>query len=767
MRYLNAVLRQKWMILMLGVVGAGVGFGVSQFMAPIYMATGKIWMQAGPAAGVAPGGPIRAGQLLKEAGWLELVRSQQVIIPVIREQKLYLNLAVADDSVLFRDFALDSTFSAGSYKLVLDNSRQQFTLYNGAGAVVSQAPAGQPLGANIGFAWTPPASGMANRKEIEFAVRDLNDIANELRSPSSLELRMPPDQQFLILTLRGQDPARIAATLNAVMDSVVAISGELKAKKMRVEAEILEVQLQHADSVLDVESQRYDAFRVATITKPTDQGVVIPSGGAITEPPAITSYFAQKGKLDELRSDKAAIARALAEPRTAAELVTALEAVPSVRASTPLMSALADLNKDEATLRVLLKDYMEEHRLVVTQTAQRDTLQKVIIPRYARQLLSELEARDSVLSNQVTSAATELREIPQRRGSEDRLKRAVEIADELYRDLKNRTEEAKLAAATTAVPDISVLDRASVPETPAVDPRLRWLLACTVAGLGLGILGALVRDRLDPRLRYPSEVTAGMGLHILGAVPALRRGRIGASDMALAVEAFRAIQLSLMHAHGTNGNGNGGGHSPVTVTFTSPGASDGKSFVTTNLAIAFADMGHRTLVIDGDVRRGTQHQLMGTSHKPGLTDYLAGKVTRAEIVQSTRYPLLDMIGCGSRGEHGPKLLGSPAMSRLIQDLKGEYDVILIDSPPLGACVDPMILGTLTRNMVLILRTGTTDRTMAESKLDTLDRLPIRVIGAILNDVSAHGPYRYYSYMSGYEVIEDGEPVKALEEKNAE
>jgi Mrp family chromosome partitioning ATPase len=143
---------------------------------------------------------------------------------------------------------------------------------------------------------------------------------------------------------------------------------------------------------------------------------------------------------------------------------------------------------------------------------------------------------------------------------------------------------------------------------------------------------------------------------------------------------------------------------------------------------------------------------MGTSHKPGLTDYLAGHARQDQIIHTTRYTLLDVIGCGSRGEAGPKLLGSSTMNKLVEQLRADYDVILVDSPPLGACVDPMILGTLTRNLVLVLRTGTTDRVMAESKLQILDRLPIRVLGAILNDVPARGPYRYYSYISGYEVL---------------
>jgi capsular exopolysaccharide synthesis family protein len=266
--------------------------------------------------------------------------------------------------------------------------------------------------------------------------------------------------------------------------------------------------------------------------------------------------------------------------------------------------------------------------------------------------------------------------------------------------------------------------------------------------LGLGLALAVLRDRIDPRVQYPEQVTAGMGLNILGAVPALRGGRLGSGDMALAVEAFRSIQLSLTHAAADGG--------PITVTFSSPGASDGKSFITSNLAIAFADMGHRTLVIDGDVRRGSMHKLLGANHKPGLTDYLSGRVDRRAMLQETRYPLLHFIGCGSRQDGGPKLLGSPRMRNLMRDLRADYDVILVDSPPLGACVDPMILATLTRNLVLVVRSGSTDRTLAESKLDALDRLPVRVLGAVLNDVTQGGPYRYYSYVSGYEIIDDEE-----------
>jgi len=346
----------------------------------------------------------------------------------------------------------------------------------------------------------------------------------------------------------------------------------------------------------------------------------------------------------------------------------------------------------------------------------------------------------------------ELRKIPERVIAEQKFERQRDIAADLYQDLENRFQAARLAESIT-VGDLTILDRPGVSFAPISDPRRQVLLMFLGGALALALAAAILRDRLDPRIQYPDQVTGDMGLNVLGAVPALRGGRLGPADMALAVEAFRSIQLSLTHAVGNGG--------PLTVTFTSPGASDGKSFVTSNLAIAFADMGHRTLVIDGDVRRGSMHKLLGANHKPGLTDFLSGRIERAAVIQETRYPMLHFVGCGSRQESGPKLLGSPTMREFMRELRSDYDVILVDSPPLGACVDPMILATLTKNMVLVVRTGSTDRSLAESRLDAVDRLPVRVVGAVLNDVEQGGAYRYYSYVSGYEILDDEADAEAL------
>jgi capsular exopolysaccharide synthesis family protein len=176
--------------------------------------------------------------------------------------------------------------------------------------------------------------------------------------------------------------------------------------------------------------------------------------------------------------------------------------------------------------------------------------------------------------------------------------------------------------------------------------------------------------------------------------------------------------------------------------------------VASNLALSFADLGHRPLLIDADCRRGTLHGLLTASDKPGLTDYLVGQAAREQIVQRTAYPSLRLIACGTRMHRAPELLGSAAMLELLAELRSLYSVIIVDTPPLGAGSDALTMGILTGNVVLVLRTGTTDRELTHMKLELLDRLPVRLLGAILNDVPPRGVYRYYAYLPGYETREE-------------
>lgn len=752
-RYLGAILRYKWMILVITVLGTAGGAYFASKQALIYQTRARIWFGTG-LTGEEVG--IQQGTLLR-SGWQQLLRSSAVLDTVVLQERLFLTPALAADSAAFHGFELDETsFRPGAYALNVSADRSGYELVDRTGSVVDRGALGDSIGSTVGFRWNPSPDALPAGRPLAFSVSWPKEVAGSLGGDlgnSSMDPRRG-DANFMDVWLRGIHPEDITTKLTAVVRRFEAVSLELKSRRLAEQAAILNTQLNAAEGTLTTAENELESFKVSTITLPNERAVPVNPGIQATEGSALGNYWKLTTERELYRRDREAILNAL-EVRDPIMIVNALELVPSVRNSSELTSALGEAAKAEAGMRALRVTLTDEHPQVLAQRQHLDSLRNYVIPTYAHQLASQLTVLEGTADELIASSAGELREIPERAIREQQLIRQAQISEEVYKRLESQHHQA-LIAELTARPDMQVLDWPSEPTMPVEDPRLNLLLMAMVGSLGLGLAGALLRDRLDPRLRYPDEVTGGLGLFILGAVPALRRGKLGATDMALAVESFRAIQLALQHAHGAP--------APLVITLTSPGASDGKSFVTSNLAIAFADMGHRTLIIDGDVRRGTIHQLMGSKHKPGLTDHLAGHARREQIVQRTRYALLDMIPCGSRGEAGPKLLGSAAMSRLMQDLRKDYDVILVDSPPLGACADPMILGTLTGNLVLVLRTGTTDRVMAESKLQILDRMPVRVLGAVLNDVPSRGPYRYYSYIAGYEVLDDvgtGQEVGSL------
>ena len=754
-RIMSAVLRYKWAVLAVLLVGTAAGYGASRLVTPQYRASATVWIEGGGREQQGrQGGPIRSERLLDASGWVDLLKSFVVLDEVVRHERLYLTLKNPADSALFAGFQLADRFAPGTYTLTTSQNGS-VELTDARKRLVQRGKAGDSLGASVGLRWQPPAAALKPGRATTFSVTTPRDAAQKLGV--ALDIRIVTQGNFMRVALDGPDQAGVPRTVNTLVDRFVQVAADLKTEKLRELTTILREQLQYAARNLQEAERALETYRVTTITLPSDRespGV----GLERTRDPAIASFFEMNVNREALRRDREAIERVLADPDGTAS-ADAFNVIGAVQQSTELKTALNELTTKQAELRAQRYRYTDAHPPVRRLAAEVDTLSKQVIPRYARQLIAQITAREAELSGRVTSASRDLQKIPPRAMEEARLSRERTIAEGLYTTLQSRYEEARLAAASS-IPDVRPLDRATVPRRPLSNHGWRLIVIGFAASLGLGLVGAVLLDRMDPRLRYPEQVTAGMGLTILGAIPHVRRNGKAKADALHVLEALRGVRLSLIHAYGTAG--------PLVVTITSPGSGDGKSFLSSNLALCCADNGARTLLIDGDVRRGRLHALMNVTRKPGLTDFLAGEATRDKIIHKTHYPFLSVLACGTRRRNGPELLGSPAMAQLLASLRSSYDVILVDSPPLGAGVDPFVLGTLTGHVMLVLRTGVTDREFTEAKLDMLDRLPLRVLGAVLNDVrqgDAYGYYAHYSYLPGYEATDEkekeGEPARQL------
>ncbi len=749
-RYVSAMLRRKWFILLAVAMGTSGGVLASRFIDLEYMAEAAIWIEN--AAGTdANRGPIRSAQLLESYAWVELLRSFIVLDYAVEELKLYLSLESRDDGPLFESFALTGgPLAAGNYVLEVDPTGSELSLRSAEGILVENGAPGDTLGLRVGFSWLPPPTRLRPGDQVGFSVTMPRDAARALFN--RLRTRMDLSGNFLRIELSGTDPQLITATVNAVTDRHVALAAELSRERLTQKANILENQLQQAERELRRADDALERFRVATITLPADRSGPVAGGIEQTRDPVFDRFFELRIERDAAGRERAEIERVLVGAGDSSLSTDALDVVRAVQGSSELRRTLDELTELQATLLTLRRRYTDEHQLVVQAQADVQELESITIPALLRDLVVELRAREGVLDQRLATASGELRQIPPRMINEARLQREQTVAENLYTMLQSRYEEARLSEASS-VPDLRILDPAVVPQRPVSNQRPRLIMMGFAGGLALGIAGAILLDRIDRRVRYPDQITTDMGLTLLGIVPRLKSGGNGGGgdDSAAVVEALRGVRLNLVHAYGTAG--------PLVITITSPGPGDGKSFVSANLALAFAEGGHRTILIDGDARRGTLHRVLNQARKPGLTDVLDGSVDIEEATQESGFESLSFLGCGTRTPDAPELMSSASMQHLITNLRSRYNVIIVDSPPLGAGVDAFALGTVTGNIVMVLRLGATDRELAEAKLDVLDRLPVRVLGAVLNDVregSAYRHYRYYSYyLPGYEHEDEG------------
>lgn len=739
----RALLRYKGLVFLAAIVAGGAGYVTWRIIDPEYVAEGNLWVERVDDAG---GGisPISQGGLLAPTAWIELVRSYAVLDPVVVQEKLYLDTP-PNWTWLFGSFELADRFRPGEYQLRISEDGRSWALLTKEGIRAGAGSVGDSIGANVGFVWQPRPQSLEPGAVIDFSVVTPRDASRELSR--ELTARMDRGANFIGLTLRGKDPQHIASVLNAIMERHVELAAELKRRQLDEGSAILEEQLTYAQLELERAEQELEAFRVATVTLPTDPGTALAPGLEETRDPVFSSFFQMKIDQEQLARDRRRLEDILTGAANGTLSLETLTTVPSAQQSAQLSGAINDLISARAGLRALRTRYEDAYGPVQDLQAQIETLERETIPRLLTAVVEGIRERESELASRIDAAAVDLGNIPARSIEEARLRRQVAIQERFYNDLRSRVETARLMSASS-VADVSILDNATAPQVPANDERIRMMLMVAGAILGIGALGAVLLDRMDPTLRDPTELESEIGLMVLGAVPKIGSGEKLNEERVL--EAFRELRMNLGFAYGRAG--------PVVVTISSPSPAEGKSLVSANLAVVFADAGRSTLLIDGDTRRGDVNELLGVERKSGLTDYLGG-LPMDSVIQSTQYAHLHFIGSGSRKASSPELLASPRMRDLFSEARARYDVVIVDSPPLTAGADAALLSALTGSLALVVRSGTTQRDMVLAKLDGLRRFPIRVLGAILNDFAetGRGRYQYYAnYLPGYEATGEEE-----------
>ncbi|MBA2244398.1 MAG: polysaccharide biosynthesis tyrosine autokinase [Gemmatimonadetes bacterium] len=308
--------------------------------------------------------------------------------------------------------------------------------------------------------------------------------------------------------------------------------------------------------------------------------------------------------------------------------------------------------------------------------------------------------------------------------------------------LRDDYQNARMAEAVEVGP-VEIIDLADLPYAP--DARLRMLKLFLGAVLGLGLGGALavLFETRDTSIRNTEGLERVLQMPGLATIP--RQAVSSPSSSGLAREAYRVLRTNLLFSRT--------GQLPGSLVITSATSGEGKSTTAANLAITCAESGMRVLLIDCDLRRAKQHHVFGVPRSPGVAQLLLGTAKAEEALRPSPVPGLTLLTAGSEEADVIEVMRSARMLSMIRTLREQFDLLIIDSPPVLAGADASILSALADGVLLVLRAGCTNHREALAAVQQLNAVGAHMLGAVLNDA----PVESYPYLSAYDAYHTQAP----------
>jgi capsular exopolysaccharide synthesis family protein len=503
-----------------------------------------------------------------------------------------------------------------------------------------------------------------------------------------------------------------------------------------------------------------------------------------------------EGKLGQLQTSLSAAQaeRVARQSKWEIARAAATETLPDVLNDPSLreyQGKLADLRRQQAELIATYKPEYSKVKRVEAQIAEIGTTlereRKSILERI-RHEFDEAQRREALLALDYATQARLVTADGEKSITYNILKREVDSNRQLYDAMLQKVKESSIASAMRAS-NARVVDPAKPPRAP-YKPNLRTNAALgLLAGLFLGIAFVVMRERDDRTLQEPGDAPFWLNVPELGVVPSALSSRrlkmshyYGRKELPVAkpepgmmpvvkagsangsaedrvelvtwqrkasmlAEAFRVVLASLLFT-GNNGS------RPRVLVMTSASAREGKTTVTANLGIALAEIRQKVLLIDADLRKPRLHEIFGLANEKGLSTLLMESPWAPElmegIVQETKIPGLFLLPSGPATEAAVNLLYSATLPELLAQFKKEFDMVILDTPPMLQMPDARVIGRIADGVLLVFRAGQTTRDAAIAARQRFGEDETRVLGTILNGWDPkRSPNGYYGYSKGY------------------
>jgi polysaccharide biosynthesis transport protein len=372
--------------------------------------------------------------------------------------------------------------------------------------------------------------------------------------------------------------------------------------------------------------------------------------------------------------------------------------------------------------------------------------------------IQQTKAKKDALSGVIVGYEKQFNSLPQKSIDFARLERTRMSNEKLFLFLRENSNEAQVKEKSD-FGYIYIIDPAIVPMEP-ISPRVTWnLLLGMIAGLGLGILFAYMRETISARVGTPDDLKK-RGHVVLTSIPLMNSEikKLGGKStierggqsidvhlitfvnpLSYIAEAYRRLRTNIQYSRIDK--------KISTLLITSPDPGEGKSTTVANLATTFAQAGKKALMIDTDFRKPTLHATFNVAKVPGIVEVLHGSAPLDSVIHHTSIDGLDLICCGAIPVNPSEILGSQKMKDLIKRLKKKYDIILFDSPPILMTSDPLVLSMLVDETVMVVSSGRTLVSSLDRALESITAVRSRYLGIVINNFDLRTAAGYYR--SGY------------------
>lgn len=692
-------------------------------------------------ATAAGGGGLPPGAMASE---VELIESDAVLGRAVARLALDLRLPQhpARRSAILAGASSSGESVPGEY--VLRRDGEVVTLAGRGGSEIASGAPGDTLD-GPGFR-IPVSPAIHAGEEVPLQVVAIPDAISDLRD--ELAIVQAENTRLIRIRIRTPDPDLSAAIVNAVADAYQLRAADVaRDEATRRRAFLAEQLASVADSVREAQAALTEFQQTAQVLDPATEG---------------------EGLAQGLRAQEAEVRQLDYQQNLLRSLVGNLENSSSGEGMERIVTLSEDVIPGAAPVYARVRQLEDERRRLTTdrygyregssRVAVLDSLigsAREELRSLAQEALNLTGSRLQEARSEASQLRSQVGQLPAQATAIQQLEQNAATVLGTFNLLSARFYEAQVAEAVAAA-DVEVVDHA----TPSLRPDERAvgipIALAGIIGLGLGLAGALLVESLDRTVGRSGDVEAATGLPLLGMIPLLDKDQIPEGRAAPLVvgqehvggpvaEAFTALPAMIRYARAEEVR---------TIAVVSQGPREGKSFTAANLALAFAQReGRKTLLIDCDLHRPQIGNMFGLPLEPGLADVLSGQATRREVARRIGESSLTVIPAGGRSPDPGHLLGSQPFADFLECARENYDVIVVDTPPILAVSESLTIGRLVDGMVVVARAQQTNRFALAEAVSRLRRVEAPLLGVVVNGVSSgdgsggYGSYyyRYYTY----------------------